>query len=274
MGSTINFSGPTGTTCYGVMKSRGGQIVVNFNLNPTFDNEPYYAPHWVDYARACVENSPAGSFSCDLVSGLHKPVAGSWRMRFYAQAGATPLTTDTLLSTYSFDWDGTNILGTPQVLLENAHSAADVIGQLLVNLGQGMDVDTYNAAALLAKPVGTEWPVHVTDDPDTPDNRIVVNDTTPVSDGREMIFGEQIQHDGVQVMVCARDHLTGWPKSKAVRRALDEECYDSAVTLGGSDYLVHSVSTQNLLPLGKGESPSTRRRKFSINALLTYQRVL
>lgn len=137
------------------------------------------------------------------------------------------------------------------------HSPADVIGQLIIDLGLGV---TFTNPP-------TDWQVNVSNEPHTPDNVITTYDTSATNDGRSQIDGEKYQHYGVQVRIRSSDHTTGYVKSQAIAVAFDETVYQNTVTIDGSNYLVHSISRDSeVLAIGK-ETPESRRRVFTINAL-------
>lgn len=138
------------------------------------------------------------------------------------------------------------------------HSPADMIAQLLVDLGLG--------TSPTADPLGA-WPVYVDQEPATPDNCITVYDTSPQSDGRSMIDGETFQHFGFQVRVRGITHKIGYAKAEAIRVMLNENSYDKTVHLDLSHYLIHCINGTTLLRLGKN-TPSDKRSLYTINAKL------
>jgi hypothetical protein len=143
-----------------------------------------------------------------------------------------------------------------------AHSPADVIGQLLVALGLGTDPTA-----------GGAWPVYVSDEPDSPDSCLTVFDTSARDRGRLMATGQRVEMHGFQVRVRSTTHPVGYTKARAVAVALDEDVYQTAVTLGGHVYMVHSVSrSSDVIPLGK-ELPRSERSIFTINATGTIRMV-
>lgn len=137
------------------------------------------------------------------------------------------------------------------------HSPAQVLQYLLVSLNLG----TLPTAK-------TEWPVYAPEfGRNSPDSAIAVKDTAGRTHGRTMPDGRRQGQDGVQIMVRAKDHNTGYPKAIAVAIALNQSVYDAAVTIGGSTYRVHSVYCGDVLGLGK-EDPQSERNLFTVNALL------
>lgn len=136
------------------------------------------------------------------------------------------------------------------------HSPADIIRNLLVNLGLGT---TPSAAG--------SWPVYAEREPDAPDSVITVYNTAGRKDGRVQVGGEVQEHHGFQVRIRAANPVTGYTKAQAIAIALDETVYQDTVTISAATYLVHAVSrVGSVLALGK-ETPTSKRNLFTINAV-------
>lgn len=144
------------------------------------------------------------------------------------------------------------------------HSPADIIRQLLIDIGQGIDVDNVN--------VNTSWQVFASGEPSSPDNCLAVTDTSWQDDGRSMINGEEWYHYGAQIRVRAVDHPTGFVKTNAVSKALAESVYLRQVDVDGTPYLVHCFSRLTIIDLGKNV-PQTKRTLFTLNVLVTLRRL-
>jgi hypothetical protein len=110
------------------------------------------------------------------------------------------------------------------------------------------------------------WPVYVDSEPNTPDSVITIYDTSPRPDGRSMIDGEVWLHYGIQLRIRSLDHPTGYAKATSIHDTLAEQVKRASVTLGGSVYLVWSVSPKGVIRMGK-DKPSTKRNIFTVNAL-------
>jgi len=146
-------------------------------------------------------------------------------------------------------------VGTPSGTL--AHSPADIIRRVLIALGHGVD------------PPGTVWPIYAGAEPDLPDNCITCYDTERRGHGRTQTDGEQQEHHGVQVRVRGATHGVGYVKARALALALDQEVYQESVTIAGTAYLVHAVSrTSGVLALGT-DTPTSKRRLFTVNVLVS-----
>jgi len=143
-----------------------------------------------------------------------------------------------------------------------SHTPAQVIAQLLVDLACG------SSASLT---VG--WPVFSTNEPDLPDNVITVYDTEGNQDGRFMITGEVRQHYGLQFRIRGTSHSIAHAKANTLKQILDQTVLRTAVALGGSTYLVQSVSRRSgPISIGK-ESPTSRRVIFTLNAVVSLRQV-
>lgn len=153
------------------------------------------------------------------------------------------------------------------------HSPADVVRRMLIDLSLGTDPD--------ARPVGA-WPVYASGEPGAgkpvgtastaktgvPDSIITVYDTLGRQNGRIQFSGEIQEHHGFQVRVRAAGHSAGYAKARAIADGLDKSVYLRTVAIGASRYLVYAVTrTGDVLALGK--EPTSGRRIFTINALVT-----
>lgn len=141
------------------------------------------------------------------------------------------------------------------------HSAADVIRNLLIDLGHGTAPS--DAAA---------WPVYVSVLPDLPDSVIVVIDQTGELQGKLHPTSEVVEREGVQILVRDADHYNGHNKADDVAKGLDAVSQvgvrvgDVAGT-GDATYTVHSVTRRSgPIALGK-ETPNSKRNLWSINVV-------
>lgn len=142
------------------------------------------------------------------------------------------------------------------------HSPADIIRRLLVTLGKGV---------LPSAGTTSNWPIGLVES-DKPDNCITVYDTAGYQDGRLMVDGEQQEHPGVQIRIRSATRDVGYAKANAIAEALDKSVYDNALTIGSDEYLVHSVSrTGTVIDLGD-EVGISKRRLFTINAVVTLRK--
>lgn len=138
------------------------------------------------------------------------------------------------------------------------HSPADVVRQLLIDLGHG----TIPSG-------GGSWPVFVSQEPNSPDSVITVYDTTERQDGRTMVDGERQEHEGIQVRIRDPDHAGGYTKAHAIAIALDTFASPTSVTIGSSVYQLWAATrVSGPIALGK-ETPNSKRNLFTINATVT-----
>jgi hypothetical protein len=136
------------------------------------------------------------------------------------------------------------------------HSPADVIRHLLVGLGYGR------------LPSGSgPWPISVGAEGASPDNFLTVYNTTARNLGRVM-DGERQGLYGIQIRVRGVDEPTAYAKAQAIAVGLDGVAM-RLVSLGGSEYVVWSVSrTTDPLALGY-ESPTSKRVLYTVNAVVS-----
>lgn len=141
------------------------------------------------------------------------------------------------------------------------HSAADVVAHLLVDLGLATGPGP-----------GAAWPVHVTNEPDLPDDCITVYKTEGRSPGRLMFTGETVMYPGVQVRVRSARPDTGWVKADAIRVALSESVYQRTVhmTIDGTHYhyLVHCLHEVGDVIHAGVDRPRSERDIHTVNVLV------
>ena len=146
------------------------------------------------------------------------------------------------------------------------HTPAEVLSWLLVQMNQAVSWNAFNADNALA------WPVYVGNKPDRPDGLLVIDDTTPMQDGRVMVGGEAIKHPGFTVTVRGATRGECGAKAEEVFRALCEDFYAQLVNVDGRQYVVHSVANmQGPIRIGK-ETPESRRELATINGVMTLTR--
>ena len=147
-----------------------------------------------------------------------------------------------------------------------ANSPAEIVRQLLVDQGIGT----------FPSPPGNQsgsWPVYVAEEPSQPDNCLTVYDTTGKDDGRRMIDGVMFTHDGFQLRIRSTDHQTGWVKGREARTFFSEVVKTNTVTINGVSYLVWAVTgIGQLLVLGY-DTGNSKRRLFTLNALVSVQQL-
>jgi hypothetical protein len=138
-------------------------------------------------------------------------------------------------------------------------SAASILRQLLIDLGQGAD-DTVGPGPWM-------WPVKAALLVDTPDNVITCYGTSGLVKGRSMPDGEYQDRPGWQVAIRADDHEAGDSKLTAIMIALDEQVKSNVVYVGQNRYIVYVVSRSGT-PMYAGKEPGTHRFFFTLNGVM------
>lgn len=144
-----------------------------------------------------------------------------------------------------------------------AHSTADVIAELLVDLGLGT---IYNGSTTVA------WQIAINREPDKPDNMITVFDTAGKDNGRIMVNGERQENPGIMIKVRASSNTVGFVKAQTIATTLDAQTNSNA-SISASNYIIHTVNrTTNVLSLGQ-DKPNSRREIFSVNATVSLRQI-
>ena len=140
------------------------------------------------------------------------------------------------------------------------HSQAEIVRQLMIDLALGTSASA--------------WPVYFSNEPATPDDCLTVYNKVGVQHGRTHDDGVTQEHHGIQVRVRAMLHVDGYIKAKAVVDAFDQSVNNTLVTITDNtsritDYIIHAITRQNdVFSLGY-ESPTSRRRLFTVNAVVS-----
>jgi len=109
--------------------------------------------------------------------------------------------------------------------------------------------------------------------PDEPDTAVCVYDTAGMLDGRMMRTGEKIEHPGIQIRVRGPVYKDAWTKANLIALALDT-VQKNVVTTEEESYIVHNVSrTGAIIPVGVEDAGRVRRHHFTMNMILTLQRL-
>lgn len=112
----------------------------------------------------------------------------------------------------------------------------------------------------------------------THDDAIFIENTTPISDGRDMISGEDFQHHGIMITVRTLDVERGYLRCKAIEAWLTEELGRTTViiNMGQPDerrYMIDNfhVSTPTT-PIGVEEE--SERMRHTLNGLMTFTEIV
>jgi hypothetical protein len=141
------------------------------------------------------------------------------------------------------------------------HSPADVLRWLLISLRAGTNPDD-----------GDNWPIFASNEPDSPDNLIVLYDTEGLGDGRVQRGGEAAKHHGVSVQVRGNDDPTTWLKMDEVAGAVTESTHNTLVDIGDDQYIVYAVTIKSG-PIALGREPGTNRFLFTINVVAAIRQI-
>lgn len=141
------------------------------------------------------------------------------------------------------------------------HAPSDILRRVMVGLSLG----TLPSDDLA-------WPIFSAQDVATPDNIIVVRDTSGVIDGRIQQTGEMVEYPGIQIRIRGVDQPTAYVKAQAICYNLDRSVNRYPITLDSTAYLVETVSRKgSVLHLGK--EPSSKRDLYTVNATVIISRV-
>ena len=144
------------------------------------------------------------------------------------------------------------------------HSPADIIRQLLVDLGLAID-PTYGPDGQYTG--GASWPVFAHSEPSFPDRCITVRETDAQDDGPDM-HGNLYYHHGCQLRFRDVDKNSPSAKARAVQTAIfqPENVLQRTVTVGGVSYEVWCVIPGPVLNLGYN-LPGDKRTLVTVNIL-------
>jgi len=145
------------------------------------------------------------------------------------------------------------------------HNPGEVIQQLLVDM----------VLATLPASAGA-WPVYYSWMPDDTgvDGDIGVYDSTGVPHGRTQFDGIQQLHYGFQVIIRNTDIALARTKIRAMADGFDEDVLRRTVTVDSTNYAVQSIERQGDVMFMGREGGTSRRRRFSINALTAIDKIV
>lgn len=143
------------------------------------------------------------------------------------------------------------------------HSPADVLRYLLVSLGGG----TLPAAS-------GSWPIHVSNEPTSPDSVITCYDTSGILNGRIQVTGEMVEHHGIQIRIRSATPAAGYTKANAIKILLDSSINRDSVNIDGSEYLVHAVTRQGGIANIGRNVPTSKLNIFTLNAIIALRQTI
>jgi len=142
------------------------------------------------------------------------------------------------------------------------HSPAQILQYLLIQLSQGT----------LPSDAGS-WPIYTSETPNKPDICITTLDTSGMDAGRTSPDNERQEFHGIQVLIRASDHSSGYTKSRAIAIALDGVARIST-TISSSVYHIQSIKrTSDVIVVGT-DKPEGKRSLFTVNCLATIRQTV
>lgn len=145
------------------------------------------------------------------------------------------------------------------------HSPAEIIQQLLIDLGHGESVDFTGT--------GTDYVVYHGSMPDVIEDCICVTDTEGILHLRDMATGGRQEHHGFQVRLRNTSITVGGQTARNIAQAFDATVYQNTVTIEGSTYCVQSITrTSPVIYIGP-EVGTSRRHLFSVNAIVSVRQL-
>lgn len=154
------------------------------------------------------------------------------------------------------------------------HSPPEIARKLCIDKGWGAEATdaSYTGGGSTALPLkykGAAWPVFANGEPEMPDSCLMWFPAASRVHGRDHVEGVTHEHFGVQLTVRAARESAGWVKARALANSLDRETTLVNVTIDGSTYLVYSIGrTTGVLSLGKDDASTSKRRYYTIEALM------
>jgi hypothetical protein len=142
------------------------------------------------------------------------------------------------------------------------HSAANIVRQLLTNLGE-----------TTAPADNANWSGFYSFEPEERDRVVTVFDTAGILRGRTHVDGETQVHYGLQVRIRSEEYGTGYTKAEEIAVALDTQTHLSTVVIGSTTYTVYAFTRLGtVLAIGR-EAPNSKRSIFTINGLASITQV-
>lgn len=133
------------------------------------------------------------------------------------------------------------------------HATSEIVQQMLINGGQGSLPEEEE-----------DWPVYADNEPNQPDNLIIIIDTAGVVEGRTSPDGETIEQEGIQITVRSTHPREGFVKARAIAKWIDDQDKFSVTLLETEGTAQHSYRIEALnrvgsvMPIGKEQNASER----------------
>ncbi len=161
--------------------------------------------------------------------------------------------------------------------LETVTAAGVKTDVLLVTPAEVMAAYIIDGLGSMARPSeGGSWPLYISHMPDgdnvASDAGSIYN-TPGVKDGRRM-EGPISQHYGIQLRIRSLEQSDGWAKAEDIASNLDA-VHNVTVTNGAEEYQLRNISRQGpVVPLGIEQESTRRRFLFTVNFLVTMERIV
>lgn len=117
-----------------------------------------------------------------------------------------------------------------------------------------------------------DWPLYISNLPDSPDNAAVIFNTTPIKDAKLMDDGSIIQHYGIEILLRSIIDEDGWDKCNILSGELDI-LRNVFVSINDSTYKIHNVTRLGGINSLGSESDSRRRNLFSMNFTVSITKI-
>ena len=150
------------------------------------------------------------------------------------------------------------------------HSPAEVVQQLLIDKGLGVDIDDIDNQVGGEKGKSPDWPVYIQNLVSQPSELILVRNQEGVVFAQSQ-YGKKLSYRGVQFIVRGESFTVGYRKSNQLYSSLTEEFTSSKVRIQDTaeDYTEYQVerlvATSDVISLGEERDADSSRYVFSIN---------
>lgn len=138
-------------------------------------------------------------------------------------------------------------------------SPAELVAQYMIDSEKVGDAD---------KDPQPAWPVYVGHMPETPDNCVMISNSSGMQDGRHMEDGERVSHPGVSFRIRCSDYGVGFSKAEELALTADAANWTD-VMVGELLFKLYNVKRLNdVIDIGV-DSSSRRRRLFTFSATIS-----
>jgi hypothetical protein len=157
-----------------------------------------------------------------------------------------------------------------------SHGPEEVVAKLLIDKGLATDPAPWRSWVPNKKGISppsdptSAWPVFTAVEPAFPDNVITCYEAEPQIDAKIMVTGEIQTHWGITVRVRGQTYSIARQKAEDIRWDFNENLLMRTVTIGTTQYLVHSIPrVVRVRPIL--ETPTSKRWFCNLNCLAVIQ---